>query len=237
MYLYEFKNIHCVSFEKTRKFMGDKSDEILMKLLINFNKYYEELMFLKFRDVNKFRQEVFKFMYCFASENYGDLQRGMISYCSHSMGFLYRDVNTSYLQTFKNKFKNNETILNYLLKTREKSLFQEHQLSEIIQKYKADIREKIIRKEITFLNMDNDITKDELNSPFHKSLKENKKFLHFMKTDCDFLTSRFLTIFQYFFLRNLGIDGHMRYYFCYLAYKSIESEFNVSAEKLMNQFE
>ncbi|MGX0083943.1 hypothetical protein V6C56_11780 (plasmid) [Staphylococcus capitis subsp. urealyticus] len=237
LYLYESKNIFCIPFEKTQNFMGDKSDEILMKLLISFNKYYEELMFLKFRDINKFRQEVFKFMYCFTSENYGDLQRGMISYCSHSMGFLYRDVNTNYLQVFKNNFKNNETILNYLLKTREKSLFQEYKLSEVIQKYKNDIKEKIIRKEITFFNMDNDVTKNELNSPFHKTLKENKTFLKFMKEDSDFLTSRFLTIFQYFFLRNLGIDGPNRYYYCYLAYKSIEAELNVSAEKLIGNFE
>ncbi|HDD0571704.1 TPA: hypothetical protein PD805_002644 [Staphylococcus aureus] len=237
LYLYESKNIYDIPFEKTKKFMGSKSDEILMRLLIAFNNYYEELMFLKFRDTNKFRQEVFKFMYCFANENYGDLERGMISYCSHSMGFLYRDSSYNYLQLFMSKFKKNKSNLKYLLKTRENSLFQKYNLSNIIKEYKNHINTKILSGEITFFNMDHNITKDELDSPFHKTLKANKKFLQFMKEDSEFLTSRFLTIFQYFFLRNLGIDGPNRYYYCYLIYKSIESEFNVSPENLMKNFD
>lgn len=236
LYLHESENMSDIPFKKTSTFMGKKSDEILMDLLASFNQYYEELMFLKFKDINKFRQEVFKFMYCFASENYGDLKRGMISYCSHSMGFLYRDLNHDFLQEFKNKFEENASNLKYLLETREESLFQKYKLSKIIQKHRKDIRKKIISKEITFFNMDYDITKDELSSPFHQSLKENNSFLRFMKEDSDFLTSRFLTIFQYFFLRNLGIDGPHRYFYCYLSYKAIESELNISPEQLMKQF-
>nr|WP_172686362.1 hypothetical protein [Macrococcus caseolyticus]AIU53948.1 TclM [Macrococcus caseolyticus] len=232
----EIFNINNSDLKKTKSFMGDKSDEYLSIYLNKLNDFYENMMYLQVNNYSVFQTELFKFMINYSEFNYESLERGMISYCSHSEGFLSIPKNQKFKKIFKEGYLKNEHVLDLIINNRKDSFFYTYHIDTIISELKPCIRNSIKKNEIHFLNIDHSKNNDQLTSDFHQHMLSNEKFLKFMRCDIDFLTSRFLTIAQYFLLKNMGISNINRYFTCYLTYKSLSNFTSKNPNDLIKYF-
>lgn len=206
--------------------MGEASDEILWCFLKKLDPVYKNI----FSDLNESYLKILTLMFIYLRTNYGSLEKGGFSFCSHSQGLIsfYKDRNE--VENFcEKKYKNNVKILNSCYDLYIKEFEDGGEMSDVLKGCVLEIskkaKQKIIDGRIKFFNEKAaETTLDS--SIFHKNLYLNTSFVDKLNNDVDFGVQRFLTICFYTFLKNAGIDSQKRLVLDYIIYRYIEDIFD-----------
>ena len=206
--------------------MGKASDEILECFLKKLDPIYKNI----FSDLNEIYLKILTLMFIYLRANYGSLEKGGFSFCSHSQGLMSFYKNRAEVENFcEKKYKNNVKVLNNCYDLYIKEFEYGGEISDVLKGCVLEIskraKQKIIDGRIKFFNeKSRETTLDS--SIFHKNLYLNTSFVDRLNNDVDFGVQRFLTICFYTFLKNAGIDSQKRLVLDYIIYRYIEDIFD-----------
>jgi len=173
---------------------------------------------------------------------YGNIERGSISFMSHSNGFFTRFRN---IEEIREKFEDRYQITQDIVKKSinngvlKKSKYQSYiPTLDRLERLKEDVYLKIKENKLIFPNNNGQGGSSDLlyRSKFHSAIKDNSDFLHYMNENKQFLTSRVYTIFSYLVIKKLGVKNVDRYLLAYLMYRGVEDLYGIDAISLINNF-
>lgn len=215
--------------------MGKASDEILECFLKKLDPIYKNI----FSDLNQRYLKILTLMFIYLRINYGNLEKGGFSFCSHSQGLMSFYKNRAEVENFcEQKYKSNVKILNSCYDSYMKEFKSGGDILSVLEGCFLEIskkaKPKIIDGSIKFFNeKSREANLDS--SIFHKNLYSNTSFIDKLNNDVEFGVRRFLTICFYTFLKNAGIDGQKRLIFDYIIYRYIEDIFDFKYVELVSK--
>lgn len=209
-------------FNCLSKYMGTKSDELYEDFLLNMNGVYCKL----FMEDELYLNNILEIMFIFLDvNNDGDILSGAYSYASHVYGFFtfFRrnvDIQEKYESIYQKMKRVISQIEDDYKKAKRENCQLYREINYAVGCLKKDVEMYISCGEIYFTNYESE---DEnmkgllKKSEFHKN---NRKKFDF--TDIIFQKRRFLTICEYYFLKNTGLSYEKRCLMCYLIVRYLE---------------
>ncbi len=211
------EKINCLT-----QYMGKKSDELFERFLVDMNEIY----FYLIRNEEEFMSNVILIMFLFLDvNNDGNIIEGAYSYASHAYGFFtFFNKNKEIQEYFENIYQNNKKMVKQIAEhyemEKENSSSLYLKLRENVDRLQQNLEVHIQNGEVFFSDYDteNKELKDLLyKSEFHKRNRNKYNF-----KDYSFMKRRFLTICEYYFLKNVGLTYEKRCLLCYLIIRYLE---------------
>lgn len=157
--------------------------------------------------------------------NDGDILRGAYSYASHAYGFFtFFNKYEAIKDKFEKLYLDSEGLINQAINGYEDEIAMGGELfktvSDSVDKIRENLRDYIQSGEVFFTNYETDDEKlDGLlyKSDFHKNNRSKFDF-----EDISFKERRFLTICEYYYLKNAGLSYEQRCLMCYFIVRYLE---------------
>lgn len=209
-------------FQCLTKYMGVKSDVLFEEFLIDMNGIYCNLLC----NEEEFMYNVILLMFLFLDvNNDGNILEGAYSYASHAYGFFTffnkdKEIQERYEKIYQQSKELIKQVAISYEKEKDNNGFLYQKIKEAVNKLRQDLSIYIQNGEIFF--SDYDTENQKLKGLLYKSEFHKRNRIKFDFEDISFKKKRFLTICEYYFLKNAGLVYEKRCLVCYLIVRYLQ---------------